>query len=72
MISKVLLSIPEVLLRELKEEKEKYAYSSVQEVVMDTLRDKFLKNKKSGKGRKRFSEERVLFRKKVFGKERVK
>ncbi len=43
---KITLSIPEPILNKLKDEKKKYAYSSIQEIIVDILRNKFYFKKK--------------------------
>ena len=40
---KITLSVPEQILNKLNEEKKKYAYSSVQEIIVAILRDRFYK-----------------------------
>ena len=70
---KILLSIPEPILKKLKEEKQKYAYTSIQEIIIDALRDKFYfqkgKKEKTKRGRPRkLNEMKILTRKKIFSK----
>lgn len=73
----LILSIPEQIYTKLKEEKQKYAYSSMQEAIIDTLRDKFYFQayKETKRGRpKKLDEIKILTRKKIFSKhgERIK
>lgn len=72
MAKKVLLSVPDQILKKLEAEKEKYAYSSIQEVILEVLRDKLFvadEPEKETRGRpKKIREEKILTRKKIFGK----
>ena len=72
MAKKVLLSIPEPILKKLESEKEKYAYSSIQEVIVQLLRDSlFVETSPSYETRgrpKKIREEKILSRKKIFSK----
>ena len=72
MAKKVLLSIPEPILKKLESEKEKYAYSSIQEVIVQLLRDSlFVETEPSYETRgrpKKIREEKILSRKKIFSK----
>jgi hypothetical protein len=72
MSKRILLSIPKPILNKLEAEKQKYAYSSIQQIIIDTLRDKFYSKVKEGKttrGRpKKIREEKILTRKKIFDK----
>ncbi len=44
---KITLSVPEQILSKLNDEKKKYAYSSIQEIIIDILRNKlYFKNEK--------------------------
>lgn len=68
---KVMLSVPDKLLKDLEKEKEKYAYASVQEIILETLREKLYKSKqpkKEKRGRPRkFDDVEFLTRKgKIF------
>ena len=70
---KLTLSIPEPILNKLKQEKQKYAYTSIQEIIIDALRDKFYfqkgKKEKTKRGRPRkLNEMKTLTRKKIFSK----
>jgi len=74
MAKRVLLSIPDPIMGKLVNEKQKYAYSSIQEIIVDILRDKFYfqagKKEKTKRGRpKKIREEKILTRKKIFDKE---
>jgi hypothetical protein len=44
MPQKILLSLPDAMVKRLREEKRKFAYDSVQEIIKETLREKFFKN----------------------------
>ena len=68
---KLILTIPEQIFKKVKEEKEKFSYSSVQQVIIDILRDKYLKEmKKEKRGRpKKLDEMKILTRKKIFGED---
>ncbi len=78
------LSIPEPILQKLKEEKHKYSYSSVQELIITLLRNKYLlppqspttnplKPKKSHAGRpKKLDEGYIMSRKRIFNPKGVK
>lgn len=72
MAKRILLSVPEQILKKLESEKEKYAYSSIQEVILEMLRDKLFieaKPEKETRGRpKKIREEKILTRKKIFSK----
>ncbi|NQV08277.1 hypothetical protein HQ529_00325 [Candidatus Woesearchaeota archaeon] len=71
---KILLTIPEPILKELLKERDKYAYSSIQEVIMNLLRDNLIKRKlgKNPVGRPRkLDEVKVSQRKKLFDKNGV-
>ena len=72
MSKRILLSIPEPILEKLEAEKEKYAYSSTQEVILEVLREKLFSKVGEGKaarGRpKKIREEKILTRKKIFSK----
>ena len=70
----IYLSIPEKLLAHLKKEQSLYAYTSVQEVIIDALREKFMRSAgQRGRGNKRgrpkeFDEIALLTRKHIFSK----
>ena len=73
MAKKVLLSIPDPILSKLENEQKKYAYSSLQEVIVDALRDKFYfqsgSRQTTKRGRpKKIREAKILTRKKIFSK----
>ncbi len=68
---KITLTIPEPLLNKLKQEKQKFSYNSLQEIIIDTLREKYLRNSLASKEHKRgrppkIREENVLRRKNIF------
>jgi hypothetical protein len=71
---KLSIELPESILTKLQREKETFDYKNVQEIIVDILRDKYLRGKGTGKrkGRpKKIDESRVLSRKKVFHKKGV-
>lgn len=72
MSKRILLSIPEPILSKLNNEKQKYSYTSIQEVIIDILRDKFYfyaEKAETKRGRpKKINEEKILTRKKIFSK----
>jgi metal-responsive CopG/Arc/MetJ family transcriptional regulator len=72
MAKKLLLSIPDQILSKLENEQKKYAYSSLQEVIVDALRDKFFfqaGKETTKRGRpKKIREAKILTRKKIFSK----
>lgn len=72
MAKKLLLSFPDKILKRLKAEKEKYAYSSIQKVILEALRDKLFleaEPEKETRGRpKKIREEKIITRKKIFSK----
>ena len=72
MAKRILLSVPDQILKKLEAEKEKYAYTSIQEVILELLRDKLFiqaEPEKETRGRpKKISEEKILTRKKIFSK----
>jgi hypothetical protein len=64
------------MLKILKKEKEKYIYDSVQELILEVLRDKFVRYRKTGTPTKRGRPKKTndldfLKRKKIFSKEGV-
>ena len=60
------------ILKKLEVEKQKYAYSSIQEVILEALRDQLFVEEApevETRGRpKKIREEKILTRKKIFGK----
>ncbi len=73
MAKKILLSIPEPIFNRLNKEKEKYSYFSIQQIILEIVRDKFrLQETKSGtpkRGRpKKIDEVKIMTRKKIFSK----
>tara|TARA_Y100000310_G_scaffold153608_1_gene153018 strand:+ start:4579 stop:4818 length:240 start_codon:yes stop_codon:yes gene_type:complete len=72
MAKKLLLSIPEPFLKKLNQEKQKYAYTSMQEIIIQILREKYFYKIDSAKpkvGRPRkLREEKIISRKKIFSK----
>ena len=67
---KIILTIPEPIFRILEKEKKKYAYNTIQELIVEALRDKYLREvPKTKKGRpKKILPERIITRKKLFVK----
>jgi len=69
---RILLSIPEPIMKKLKHEMELYAFTSLQDVIIDALRNKFyfqLPRSTTKKGRPRkLDEMKILTRKKIFSK----
>lgn len=69
---RITLRIPEQILRKLNAEKQKYSYNSIQEVVLEVLRDRLFveaEPERETRGRpKKISEEKILTRKKIFSK----
>jgi len=72
MAKRILLSVPDQILNKLEAEKEKYAYSSIQEVILEALRDRlFIEAERAVETRgrpKKMREEKILTRKKIFSK----
>ncbi len=73
---RVILSIPEEMLRILENEKKKYIYDSVQELILEALRDKYVryreKNIPTKRGRpKKTTDLDFLKRKKIFSKKGI-
>ena len=71
---KITLTIPEPIFKKLENEKKKYAFLSVQEIIVDSLRDKYFRvfMGKSRKGRPRkIREEKLITKKKIFDKKGV-
>ena len=72
MAKRILLSVPEPILHKLEAEKQKYSYTSIQEVILEMLRDKlFIEGEpvRETRGRpKKIREEKILTRKKIFSK----
>ena len=69
--SKITLAIPEPILKELKKDKNKFSYTSLQQVIIDVLRDKYMRDlsKEGKRGRPRkFDEMKFLTAKKIFDK----
>ena len=71
MSRRILLSMPEQMMKRLEEEKQKYAYSSTQEIILYSLREKFYFGpEKSAKPARsvKLKEDKILARKKIFSK----
>ncbi len=72
MAKRILLSVPDQILKKLETEKQKYAYSSIQEVILEALRDRlFIEAEPTVETRgrpKKIREEKILTRKKIFSK----
>ena len=77
MESKIIkLTLPDPVFQRLKQEKEKFAYSTIQEIINETIRNKFFREQKRGgkkRGRpKKIDESKVLTRSdKIFSKDGV-
>ena len=74
-VKKITLTLPTLIIDKLLEDKDKFAYSSIQEIIAETLRNKYFRSiltgeKKPGRPRK-IREERILARKKIFAKDGV-
>ncbi len=72
--TRIILTIPERMLKILEKEREKYIYDSVQELILEAIRDKYVRYRKregaSKRGRpKKASDLGFLKRKKIFSKE---
>jgi len=72
--TRIILTIPTRMFQILEKEREKYIYDSVQELILDAIRDKFVRNLKIETGSKRgrpktTSDLDFLKRKKIFSKE---
>lgn len=69
------LVLPGKILEKLNKEKETFAYSDIQEIIIETLRKKYFKTgspNESKKGRpKKVDESAVLSREKIFDKDGV-
>ena len=69
---KIIVSMPEAMYDKLQVEKKKLAYVSVQEIILELLRDKYFKPK-SRRGRpKKVDEDIILGKRRVFSREGVK
>ena len=70
MAKRILLSVPDQILKKLEAEKQKYAYSSLQEVILEALRGRlFIEAVPTAETRgrpKKIREEKILTRKKIF------
>ena len=71
---RVILTIPTRMFKILEKEREKYIYDSVQELILEAIRDKYVRYRKkegsSKRGRpKKPSDLGFLKRKKIFSKE---
>ncbi len=67
----IMLAVPEQIFKILKNEKENLGYSSVQELILEALREKYFKNKKEKESRgrpKKIDETEILSRKRIFSK----
>lgn len=69
---KLTLSVPEQIFKQLDRKKKDYAYASVQELIIEMLRDQLYykkKKKTETRGRpKKIREEKIITRKKIFSK----
>ena len=69
------LSIPEPILKKLKTEKKTFAYSSVQEIIIETLREKYFRTvlgKRSPGRPPKLREGKIITRRKIFDKRGAK
>ena len=62
MAKRILMSVPDRMLKKLEAEKEKYAYSSLQEVMLQMLREKMFMedDKKETRGRPKKLDEKAI------------
>ena len=70
---RITLRIPKNIIKKLKEEKSKYAYTSLQEIILEALREKYFRQNEKGaekRGRpKKINELAFISRKgKIFSK----
>ena len=67
------LTIPTRMFEILEKDREKYIYDSLQEMILDVLRDRFVRYRKTGPGKRRGRKRKESFldRKKIFDKEGV-
>lgn len=68
---KITLALPEPMLKKLEEEKNKFAYESVQEIIKEILREKFFRQSKEtgskrGRPKEGFDYYKIGSAKKVF------
>ncbi len=68
---KIILTIPQPMIEILEKEKEKYIYHNIQELILEAVRDKYVRNLdrkgQSKRGRpKKIDHEKFLKRKKIF------
>ena len=71
--TRIILTIPTRMFKILEKEREKYIYDSVQELVLEAIRDKFVRYRKKEGGSKRGRPKKAsdlgfLKRKKIFSK----
>lgn len=72
MSQKITLTLPDQIVKTLEKEMDQYAYFSVQEIILEMLRDKYYREleKKETRGRPRKLDESRLWRtKKIFSKD---
>jgi hypothetical protein len=70
----IVISLPNAIIKKLEKEKEIFSYNSIQEIITEVLRDKYLRrNSRGGKrGRpKKVDSKKVLSRKKIFHKKGI-
>ena len=48
MVNQLKLTLPEAMLKRLEDEKERFAYHTVQEIILEAIRDKFFRGQASG------------------------
>ena len=73
---KVMLTMPEAMFEALEREREKYIYNNIQELILDAVRDKYIRYRKSGVPSKRGRPKKTtsldfLKRKKIFSEDGV-
>jgi len=71
----ITLILPIKLYEKLKKEETLYSYNSIQDIINEVLRDKYLKSSALCKGKrgrpKKIREDKILARKKIFDKDGV-
>ena len=72
MVKQIKLTLPEPMLKRLEDEKERFAYHTVQEIILEAIRDKFFRGQPVGntkRGRpKKPDYTKALGMKKIFTK----
>lgn len=49
-LKKITLTIPELMLKKLEQEKEGFSYPTIQSIILEALRDRYFKRTRKGKG----------------------